>query len=94
MDNVDKAWTPFDVDIRMSTYDEETAAYALEIKQHVRFDIDPDEVCQRYDCSKAGSLGRAVEVADYPPGTWFYYGEGFVAVRRGGEDDIERIEAR
>ena len=56
--------------------------------------VDPDEVPQRYDVSKAEMLGRPVDVGCYEPGTWFYYGTGKVFVRRKHSDAVERVEAR
>jgi hypothetical protein len=53
---------------------------------------DPDSLT--FDMSEAETRGEPVDPADYPPGTWFYWGEDKVCVRLAGSEKIARVEFR
>ena len=91
------------MDIRTSTYDELLSDYAAAIPSGLVSEVDPNHVERWFDVTKAlagrnyfaGEVwGEPVRTADYPAGTWFYYGEEAVSVRLAGEEFICRMEMR
>jgi len=82
------------MDIRTSTYDELLSDYAAAIPSSLVSEVDPNHVERWFDVSKAEVRGESVNTADYPAGTWFYYGAEAVSVRLAGEEFICRMEMR
>ena len=82
------------MDIRTSTYDELLSDYAATIPSGLVSEVDPNHVERWFDVSKAEVRGESVNTADYPAGTWFYYGAEAVSVRLAGEEFICRMEMR
>ena len=82
------------MDIRTSTYDELLSDYAAAIPSGLVSKVDPNHVERWFDVSKAEVWGEPVRTADYPAGTWFYYGAEAVSVRLAGEEFICRMEMR
>ncbi len=65
------------MDIRQSTYAEETKQYAHEAEVLGIVDLDPNTQVAAYNLSPQDD----VEISSYPPGTWFYYLDGKTYVR-------------
>jgi len=82
------------MDIRTSTYDELLSDYAAAIPSGLVSKVDPNHVERWFDVSKVEVRGESVNTADYPAGTWFYYGAEAVSVRLAGEEFICRMEMR
>ena len=82
------------MDIRTSTYDELLSDYAAAIPSGLVSEVNPNHVEQWFDVRRAEVRGEPVRTADYPAGTWFYYGEGAVSVRLANEEFICRMEMR
>ena len=56
--------------------------------------VDPQEVRDKLDCSQAVTTGEPINVAGYPVGTWFYWGDEEVFVRMVGQEKVCRVELR
>lgn len=56
--------------------------------------VDPEFVPKTFDLSRAETRGEAVNVDEYPKGTYFYYAPDYVYVRESGASHIARREAR
>ena len=82
------------MDIRTSTYDEALSDYLEDGLELLDLSIEPDHALSAFDCSEAETRGETPRVDDYPSGTWFYWGNEYVAVRMPDEDKVCRLEKR